>query len=75
MKRLAELGVRQLFGGARRGQAGLAGLGAALAIVGWLRERRGPKKQLIYKRKLKPGREIRIRFMRGDTSEELSITG
>jgi len=74
MNKLVTFGVRQLFGGARRGQAGLAGFGAALAVVGWLRDRTEPK-QLLYKRKLKPGEEVRIKFLRGDGGDEISVSG
>lgn len=75
MNKLVVFGVRQLFGGARRGQPGLAGLGAAVAIIGWLRGRNHDN-ELLYKRKLKAGEEVRIRFLKGDAgAEELSITG
>ena len=74
MNKLVSFGVRQLFGGARRGQAGIAGLGAALAIIGWLRDREEPK-QLLYKRKLKPGEEVRIKFIRGEAGDEISVSG
>ena len=74
MNKLVSFGVRQLFGGARRGQAGIAGLGAALAIIGWLRDRTEPK-QLLYTRKLKPGEEVRIKFLRGEAGDEISVSG
>lgn len=75
MNKLVVFGVRQLFGGARRGQPGLAGVGAALAIVGWLRGRNSSN-ELLYKRRLRAGEEVRIRFLKGDSgSEEISITG
>ena len=75
MNKLVAFGIRQLFGGARRGQPALAGLGAALAIFGWLRNRNHDN-ELLYKRKLKAGEEVRIRFLKGDAgSEDLTITG
>lgn len=75
MNRWVSLGVRQLFGGARRGQPGVAGFGAALAIYGWLRNRNHDN-ELIYRRKLKPGEQIRIRLRKGDDgADEISITG
>ena len=74
MNKLVAFGVRQLFGGARRGQSGLAGLGAALAIYGWLRDRQQPK-ELIYRRKLREGEEVRVKFARGDTDGELTVKG
>lgn len=74
MNRLVTFGIRQLFGGARRGQAGVAGLGAALAIIGWMRGR-NHSSELLYKRKLKPGEELRVRFLRGEAGDEMSVTG
>lgn len=74
MNKLVTFGITQLFGGARRGQAGVAGFGAAIAIIGWMRGR-DPGKQLIYKRKLKAGEEIRLRLQRGESENDLSITG
>ena len=74
MNKLVAFGLRQLFGGARRGQPGIAGLGAAVAIVGWLRNRNHDN-ELIYKRRLKPGEEVRIRFLRGDSANEIEVAG
>lgn len=76
MSKLLSFGIRQLFGGARRGQPALAGLGAALAFIGWLRDRNHDN-ELLYKRRLRPGEEVRIRFLRGEAggSDEISITG
>ena len=72
---MLKLGIAQLFGGARRGQPGLAGLGAALSIIGWMRTRRRGKER-IYKRTLKPGETIQIRMLRGDGgSEEMEVQG
>ena len=69
-------GLRQLFGGARRGQPGLAGLGAALTAIGWMRSRRRSGKELIYSRTLKPGETIKIRMLRGDGGvEETEVEG
>ncbi len=74
MNKLFAFGIRQLFGGARRGQAGVAGLGAALAIIGWTRGR-NHSNELLYKRKLKAGEEVRIRFLRGDDGDEMTVSG
>ena len=55
----------------------MAGLGAAVAIIGWLRNR-NHNNELLYKRKLKPGEEVRIRFLRGEggsEAEDLTVTG
>jgi len=74
MSKWVTFGLRQLFGGARRGQPGVAGLGAAVAIISYLRNRDKPK-ELLYKRNLKAGEEVRIRFLRGDTGDEISVSG
>ena len=67
MNRLVSFGLTSLFRGARRGQAPLAGLGAAFALAGYLRDRRGPKKELIYSRNLRDGEALRVRLRRGET--------
>ena len=59
-------GVRQLFGGARRGQPGLTALGAAITIWGLSRKLARGERQ-IYSRELKEGETIRIRMWRGDS--------
>ena len=53
-------GLRHLFGGARRGNAALAALGAALLALGWVRRTAGPRRRLIYQRTLKRGEAVRI---------------
>lgn len=60
---LLRTGARTLAGGARRGNPGLAGLGTALLLVGWLRRRRGPQRRLLYARTLRPGEALRIRLV------------
>ncbi len=75
MSKLVTFGIRQMFGGARRGQAPLAGLGAALAVIGWLRGRNKHDNELIYKRKLKQGEEVRIKFLRGESADDVTVTG
>ncbi len=62
-------GLQWLFGGARTGNSFLAGLGTAVSIVGWMRKRRGPAKELVFAKNLREGEAIKVRFMRGD--EEL----
>lgn len=59
-------GLNFLFGGARRGQTGLAGLGAVMTIVGWLRRRRGPDRELLWAKNLKDGETVKIRLVRGE---------
>ena len=65
-------GLQWMFGGARTGNSFLAGLGAAVSIVGWMRSRRGPAKQLVFAKNLREGEAIKVRFLRGD--EELDST-
>lgn len=75
MNRLVTFGLRQLFSGARRGQPSLAGLGAALSIIGWLRGRSKGEK-LIYSRKLKSGEAVNIRLLRGTAIvDETEVVG
>ena len=62
-------GVRQLFGGARRGQPLIAALGAAVTIWGVLR-RLDRKDKPVYKRKLRDGEVLQIRMLRGETVVE-----
>ncbi len=73
-RRLLAFGMRELFGGARRGQSGIAGLGAALTIVSWLRSRRKGK-ELIYSRTLKDGEAVNIRLVRGGTTVDETEVG
>lgn len=76
MSKIVAFGVKQLFGGARRGQPGLAGFGAAVAIIGWLRGRgRKHDNELLYTRKLKQGEEVRIKFLRGESADDITVTG
>lgn len=65
MNRLLAVGLRELFGGARRGQPALAGLGAALAIVGFVRRFRRADKDLLSEYDLKEGESLKISFLRG----------
>jgi hypothetical protein len=60
MNWLIAYGVRRLFSGSRLGQPWMAGLGAALALIGWLRDRREPPQQLIYRKVLRDGEAIRV---------------
>jgi hypothetical protein len=66
VNRLLTNGLRYLFGGARRGQSSLAGLGAAMTIAGWLRRRRGPERELLWARNLKDGESVTIKMVRGE---------
>lgn len=70
MQRLFSWGVSGVFGGLRQGRPGLAGLGAAVTVIAWLRRRRAPAKQRIYAVNLEDGQAVRIRFLRGETVED-----
>lgn len=76
MKPIRALGVQQLLSGLRRGSSGGAGLGAALVLLGWMREHRRPAKERIYSRRLREGETMKIRLMRGATpSDETDVVG
>ena len=66
-------GIRALAGGARRGNALLAGVGTAAAVVGALRRFARPRKQLLYARTLRSGETLRIRAL--GTDDEVEIEG
>lgn len=66
MNRMTALGLQQLFAGARRGQPYVAGLGAAMSIIGYLRGRNGRKTTRVYARKLRTGEVVRVRLLRGE---------
>lgn len=66
-------GIRALAGGARRGNALLAGLGTAVAVAGVFRRFAGPRKRLLYARTLRSGESLRIRLAGSD--EELEVEG
>jgi len=70
-------GARALFGGARKGNPGLTGLGMALIAVGWVRRLYRPDRELIYSRKLRRGEAIRIRLLDADdpAEGEIEVTG
>jgi len=68
---LLRTGARTLAGGARRGNPGLAGLGTALLIYGWMRRRRRPKREILYARTLRPGEALRIRALTRDQDPEV----
>lgn len=58
-----KIGIRTLAGGARRGNALLAGLGTAAAVIGAFRRYARPAKQLLYSRTLRPGETLRVRLL------------
>jgi len=76
MNRLAAYGVARLFAGARQGRPGMAGLGAAIGLIGWLRSRGEVGETLVYRRVLKEGETIRVRMVRDSTLvDETSVEG
>lgn len=76
MSLLTSYGSRQLFSGLRRGNTGAAGVGAALLLVGVLRDRRRPRKRLLYARNLSEGEAVRIRLLRGTSVvDETDVEG
>ena len=68
MRSMIGFGLTQLFRGARRGQAGAAAVGAAVALIGWLRRRAAAEKGLLYARNLKDGEGLTVRLERGRVS-------
>jgi hypothetical protein len=62
MDRVMAVAIR----GSRRGQPGVAALGAFVAIVRWLR-RRSQGDQLLFKKVLAEGETLQITFLRNDT--------
>ena len=64
LERFLSFGVRQLFGGARRGQPLVTAFGAAVSIWG-LARRLNRKDKPVYTRTLKEGETVRIRMFRG----------
>ena len=55
-------GLNRLAQGLRSSNPTLAGLGLALAIIGYARKRRGPDTTLLYSKQLKAGEELRFRL-------------
>ncbi len=66
-ERFISFGVKQLFGGARRGQPLVAALGAAISIWGLFR-RFSNRDKLVYSRTLSDGESLRITQLRGEAS-------
>jgi hypothetical protein len=69
LEQFFSFGIRQLFGGARRGQPMIAAFGAAITIWGVLRSLDGRDKP-VYTRKMRDGEMIQIKMIRGQTSVE-----
>ena len=64
LDRFVSFGVKQLFGGARRGQPLLTGLGAAISIWGLFR-RFNRNDKPVYTHTLRDGETLRITQLRG----------
>ena len=71
---LIKNGARALFGGARRGNTPLVGLGAVMLAMGWVRRRYRPDRELIYSRTLRKGDAVRIRLLGADDPAEGELT-
>ena len=67
IERFISFGVKQLFGGARRGQPILTGVGAAISIWGLFR-RFSRKEKMVYSRELSDGETLRISQRRGSAT-------
>ncbi len=67
IQRIFDIGVRGLFGSARRGRPILTGLSAATALIAFLVKHRRPSKELLYGTNLKEGESVQISFLRNDT--------
>lgn len=69
IERLVSLGIKQFFGGARRGQPLLAAFGAAISIWSLFR-RFNRKDKPVYTRKLKDGETVKVSLLRGVAAVE-----
>ncbi|MCP4307251.1 MAG: hypothetical protein GY788_20755 [bacterium] len=67
VERVIALGVKALFGGARRGQPIVTAIGAAISIWSLFR-RFDNRHKPVYVRKLKDGEVVRVTQFRGVTA-------
>ena len=74
-QRFISFGVRELFGGARRGQPVVAALGAAVSIWGLFRRLSDRDQKPVYTRELKEGESLRIRMFRGESVVDETDSG
>ena len=58
---LLQRGLANGFRGLRTGDVDLIALGAAMLFIVWLRSSK-PARSRVYKKKLRPGQEVTIRF-------------
>jgi hypothetical protein len=66
LKGLIPYGLRQMFGGARRGRSLWAAFGTAALIAGLAAKYRPPKRELLMSKKLPEGKKIQITLVRDD---------
>lgn len=59
-------GLTLAFRGLRQGRPGMAGVGAAMAIASWLRNRKKPGDAPVFRTRLRDGQALRIRYLEGD---------
>lgn len=76
IRRALSFGVVFLFRGLRQGRPWLASLGAAMTLIGWLRNRPTDRGEPVYRSSLRSGRGIRIRYLEGeDVVDEVEVVG
>lgn len=66
LKGLISYGLNQMFAGARRGKSFWAAFGTVALIAGLAAKYRGPKRELLMKKKLPEGKKIQITFVRDE---------
>jgi hypothetical protein len=65
---LLQRGLANGFRGLRTGDVNLIALGAAMLFVAWMRSSK-PTRRQVYKKKLRPGDAVTIRFTPPTTTE------
>lgn len=66
VRKIARWGLLELFGSTRRQQPGMAAFGAALALLGWYKDRSSGGRQLLHRETLLPGEEVNIVLRKDD---------
>lgn len=66
---LLQRGLTNSFRGLRTGDVNLIALGAAMLFVAWLRSSK-PSRAQVYKKRLRPGEAVTIRFTPPAPAEE-----
>jgi hypothetical protein len=76
IQRVLSYGTVWLFRGLREGRPALAGFGAGLSVLAFLRRRRKPARERVYSLRLHEGKAVRIRLLRGKTVvDETEVVG